>query len=152
MRVVGDFMNRIYYKLLKYKYFYCCKDSYPYLEDTDRVSLKCKKNIKIWLNNVLTQLNKNNIYLYEFENKICIDNKTLINENFLFYSIEDTMIENTFILSSKKNYYLDMEDWYNNGKNELIIQNDDDGIGLWIIGRKELFSKIFTLIRKMKYS
>jgi len=126
-----------YCKILKYEYFSLCKEIYPYLEDNTFQSIECKNEIRLYLYTEISKLmNLNNWKLYHFPSYqfICIDE--VFKDNFLFYSVENSIAEKFYILSDTNKKYLSMEEFYNHSTNELIFSNDNDGIGIWFIANR----------------
>lgn len=142
--------NHIYHKFIKYESFPLCKDRYPYQESKDIDSKKCKENIQNWLKKRIVLLEEFNFYIYEFKSNERINNEEIFKESFLFYSIDNALDEQCFILSKKIQPYLDIKDWYQHSKDEIIIINDFDGLGLWIIGKRESFRGVISILKALK--
>jgi hypothetical protein len=126
-------MKNIINKCIDYDIFTENKDIYPYLEDSDIDTINCKRKIKKWLRIFLEEIQKigfNNIYSLN-NNYITDINNIIENESFLFYSYEEGMEEEQYLITKKSHgKSLDYNTALESNKDSFLLVNDHDGIGL----------------------
>ena len=119
--------------LIKYEDIDNCINYYPYLEDNTEKNILCKNRIKKRLSNLFSNLSNNELSIYEFPSYKKVSLKILLIDKFLFYSVKDAIEEKYYIFKKDEKNYLTLEDFYKESKNDILVTNDFDGLGVWII-------------------
>ena len=131
------------YLLIKYEDIDNCMNYYPYFENNTEKEILCKKKIKKRLNKLFFNLLKKGFSVYEFPLYKKVQLETLLADKFLFYSIQNTIEEQYYIFKKDEKKYLTLEDFYKKSQNDILVSNDFDGLGIWIITNdKKLLDQI----------
>ena len=133
-----------------------CKDyntMYLDRDNTDRETGACMKKVMLWISEFLSELQKEFEYkIYRINNESVLDIDEIARKRFLFYSLEKEMLSQTFILENGHVHYETFSDWEADAADNVLLQNDDEGEGIffyfnegskvqeWILKRLEEFS------------
>jgi hypothetical protein len=55
----------------------------------------------------------------------------MVKKRFFFYSLEKEILAQTFVLQKESMKYNSLSEWAKEGQNSLLIQNDDEGEGVY---------------------
>jgi hypothetical protein len=112
-----------------------CKDyNTVYLDrdNNDRETVQCMKNVMDWFNVFLAELMQTfNYELYRMNQNTPLPLKELVKKRFFFYSLEKEIIAQTFVLQEEDKNYDSLAHWSQSTVNTLLIQNDDEGEGVY---------------------
>lgn len=126
------------YLFIEYRNMDNCLNSYPYLEENSKEDILCKTEIKTKLNNIFSIILNDGYLLYEFPLYQINSVEVLLKDSFLFYSSENAIKEKYYIFSKENGlHYLSLEEFYAKSKNDILISNDFDGLGIWFIAHQE---------------
>lgn len=112
-----------------------CKDyNTVYLDrdNDDPATIACMKKILNWLDAFLSDMVKEFEYnIYRMNHKPALKLSEIVSKRFLFYSLEKELTAQTFILEKKNIHYNNLTEWAADSKESLLIQNDDEGEGIY---------------------
>ena len=112
-----------------------CKDyntMYLDRDNTDPATKNCMKKVMAWITDFLAEVQASfNYKIYRTNNDSVLDIEEIARKRFLFYSLEKEMLAQTFILESEHIHYDTLSEWEADKKENLLIQNDDEGEGLY---------------------
>lgn len=112
-----------------------CKDyntMYLDRDNTDRETGACMKKVMAWISDFLAELQESFEYkIYRINNESVLDIDEIARKRFLFYSLEKEMLSQTFILENGHVHYDTFSDWAADEKDNVLLQNDDEGEGLF---------------------
>ncbi|MCF6245412.1 MAG: hypothetical protein L3J43_10310 [Sulfurovum sp.] len=125
-------MNKIGLSL---DYSNICKDyNTVYLDrdNTDRETFECMNKVMEWFKPLLLELLEEFKYnLYRLNQEKKLKPEEIVQKRFFFYSLEKEIIAQTFILKSDDIVYESLADWAVSDTQNILIQNDDEGEGLY---------------------
>jgi hypothetical protein len=112
-----------------------CKDyNTVYLDrdNNDMATTQCMKNVMDWFNSFLPELMQKFDYkLYRMNQDTVVPLKEIVKKRFFFYSLEKEIITQTFVLQQEAIAYSSLSEWSVKSENSLLIQNDDEGEGVY---------------------
>ncbi len=112
-----------------------CKDyNTVYLDrdNDDPKTIACMKKILHWLNEFLSEMLETFEYkIYRMNHKPALKLSEIVSKRFLFYSLEKALTAQTFILEKENIHYGNLTEWEEDSKESLLIQNDDEGEGMY---------------------
>ncbi len=130
-----------------------CKDyNTVYLDrdNTDRDTVQCMRKVLDWFTPFLSQLlNHFDYKIYRLNNDSKLELGEIVRKRFFFYSLEKEIIAQTFILQKEFIHYDTLSQWHKESKESLLIQNDDEGEGIYFYFNEN--SQVHTyLLEKLK--
>ncbi len=133
-----------------------CKDyNTVYLDrdNTDPATSKCMKQVLMWSQEFLSELLENFGYkLYNLSSNTQVNIEDVSSKRFLFYSLEKEITLQSYVMQNEYKEYGSLEAWELEESDSILIQNDEDGGGVylfvnenskeyeWIINRLKNFS------------
>ena len=112
-----------------------CKDyNTVYLDrdNNDPQTVACMKKVMQWFNEFLSELLETFEYeIYRINQESSLPLKEIVQKRFFFYSLEKEIMSLTFILKKENNIYNNLKEWSKSIENSLLIQNDDEGEGVY---------------------
>ncbi len=112
-----------------------CKDyNTVYLDrdNDDPETVACMKKVLHWLNELLSEMIETfNYNIYRMNHKPALKLSEIVSKRFLFYSLEKALTAQTFILEKANIHYGSLTEWATDSKESLLIQNDDEGEGMY---------------------
>jgi len=85
-----------------------------------------------WLNPLLSELLETFDYgIYRVNHDILLKLEDIVQKRFLFYSLEKELTAQTFIIQKEAVAYPSLIKWAEEDKDGLVIQNDDEGEGIY---------------------
>ncbi len=112
-----------------------CKDyNTVYLDrdNTDRETFECMNKVMSWFKPLLLELMKEFGYnLYRLNQATKLKPEEIVQKRFFFYSLEKEIIAQTFILKPDDTPYESLSDWALANTPSVLIQNDDEGEGIY---------------------
>lgn len=112
-----------------------CKDyNTVYLDrdNDDPATTACMRKVLKWFDTFLTELLEHfNFNIYRMNQDTSIALSEIVKKRFFFYSLEKEIIAQTFILQKNALVYDSLSDWAKNSNASLLIQNDDEGEGVY---------------------
>lgn len=118
-----------------------CKDyntAYLDRDNKDPATAQCMRKIVAWLNELLGKIIEEfNFKVYRINNKPEVPLNELVSNRFLFYSLEKEITLQTYVLHHEDNYYETLSQWAKESQESLLIQNDDEGEGIYFFVPKD---------------
>lgn len=112
-----------------------CKDyNTVYLDrdNDDPETTACMKKVLKWFDAFLSKLLDNFGYnIYRLNQDSPVELSEIVKKRFFFYSLEKEIIAQTFILQKGAVSYGSLGDWAKNSEDSLVIQNDEEGEGVY---------------------
>ena len=112
-----------------------CKDyNTVYLDrdNNDMATTQCMKSVMEWFNEFFSDFMQTFDYeLYRLNQPTPLELKELVKKRFFFYSLEKEILAQTFVLQKETMSYTGLSEWAKAGQNSLLIQNDDEGEGVY---------------------
>jgi hypothetical protein len=112
-----------------------CKDyNTVYLDrdNNDPAPVKCMTSVLDWFKEFFTDFMQTFDYeLYRLNQPSSIVLKEMVKKRFFFYSLEKEILAQTFVLQKESMKYNSLSEWAKEGQNSLLIQNDDEGEGVY---------------------
>ena len=112
-----------------------CKDyNTVYLDrdNNDMATTQCMKNVMDWFNEFFSDFIQSFEYeLYRLNQPNPLELKEIVKKRFFFYSLEKEILAQTFVFQKETMTYNSLSEWSINGENSLLIQNDDEGEGVY---------------------
>ena len=112
-----------------------CKDyNTVYLDrdNDDPQTVKCMKKILAWLDGFLGEMVEEFEYkIYRMNHESTLNLSEIVSKRFLFYSLEKALTAQTFIFEKAYTPYSNLAQWAANSKESLLVQNDDEGEGMY---------------------
>ncbi|CAA6818168.1 MAG: Unknown protein [uncultured Sulfurovum sp.] len=112
-----------------------CKDyNTVYLDrdNNDRETVQCMGKVMDWFKEFLSDFMQTFEYeIYRLNQPSSLTLKEIVQKRFFFYSLEKEIIAQTFVLQKETMSYNGLSDWAAAGENSLLIQNDDEGEGVY---------------------
>lgn len=128
----GERMNKIGLGL---DYNNICKDyNTVYLDrdNTDPATTQCMNKVMGWFNIFLPELMEEFDYkLYRMTQDKIVPLKEIVKKRFFFYSLEKEILAQTFIFQKESIVFSSLSEWSTHGEDSLLIQNDDEGEGVY---------------------
>lgn len=112
-----------------------CKDyntAYLDRDNKDPATSKCMKQVVGWLNALLSEFLEKfgyNIYHLRSDAPVAIDE--VASNRFLFYSLEKDITLQSYVIEKAYTAYEGLADWEAESETGLLIQNDEDGEGVY---------------------
>lgn len=101
-------------------------------DNTDPDTVACMKSVMRWLNPLLSELLETFDYgIYRVNHDILLKLEDIVQKRFLFYSLEKELTAQTFIIQKEAVAYPSLIKWAEEDKDGLVIQNDDEGEGIY---------------------
>jgi len=101
-------------------------------DNDDPETVKCMKKVLHWLNELLCEMIETFKYsIYRMNHKPALKLSEIVSKRFLFYSLEKALTAQTFILEKENIHYGSLTEWTTDSKESLLIQNDDEGEGMY---------------------
>ena len=126
-----------------YKNFSSCKElDYIYQNSTNIEALTCMNDIKEFLTKLVSMIKYNHNYkVFSMKDNLEVEYIDICDDKFLFYSSENALEKQEFFLNiDSNNNSITFSQWYNNSKEGIVLENDEDGGGLYIHFNKNLIS------------
>ena len=133
-----------------------CKDyntSYLDRDNLDPATSKCMKQVLAWSSEFLSDFLENFGYnMYHLHSASSVSLDEISSKRFLFYSLEKEITLQSYVMQKEYVEYESLASWENTNSEGLLIQNDEDGEGIylylnenskehqWIITKLEEFS------------
>ena len=112
-----------------------CKDyNTVYLDrdNNDPETVKCMSKVLDWFKEFFADLMQTFEYeLYRLDQPSALAIKEIVQKRFFFYSLEKEILAQTFVLQQETMSYNSLSEWSKAGQNSLLIQNDDEGEGVY---------------------
>jgi len=112
-----------------------CKDyNTVYLDrdNDDPETTACMRKVLKWFDLFLSDLLETFEYnINRMNQNTPVDLSEIVKKRFFFYSLEKEIIAQTFILQKSPIAYTSLGDWANKNEDSLVIQNDDEGEGVY---------------------
>jgi len=112
-----------------------CKDyNTVYLDrdNTDKDTFNCMNKVMSWFKPLLLELMQEFGYnLYRLNQTAKLKPEDIVQKRFFFYSLEKEIIAQTFILKTDDTLYGSLGDWASSDVPSVLIQNDDEGEGIY---------------------
>lgn len=112
-----------------------CKDyntSYLDRDNKDPATSKCMKQVLEWTQEFLSELIKNfDFKMYQLHSEIPLKIDDIASKRFLFYSLEKEIMLQDYILQKEYVQYDNSTAWAEQNNDSVLIQNDEDGSGLY---------------------
>jgi len=112
-----------------------CKDyNTVYLDrdNTDKDTFNCMNKVMSWFKPLLLELMEEFGYnLYRLNQSSKLKPEEIVQKRFFFYSLEKEIIAQTFILKMDDTLFESLNDWASSDMQSLLIQNDDEGEGIY---------------------
>ena len=112
-----------------------CKDyNTVYLDrdNDDPATTACMRKVLKWFEVLLSELVENFHYnIYRMNQNTPVALSEIVKKRFFFYSLEKEIIAQTFILQKEAVAYNSLEDWAKKSEDSLLIQNDEEGEGVY---------------------
>lgn len=112
-----------------------CKDyNTVYLDrdNDDPATTACMKKVLHWLDELLSEMIETFEYkIYRMNQKAALKLSEIVSKRFLFYSLEKALTAQTFILEKENIHYNSLAEWAADSKESVLIQNDDEGEGMY---------------------
>ncbi len=125
-----------------------CKDyNTVYLDrdNDDPATIGCMKKALQWFDVFFSELMQTFDYkLYRMNQDTAVDLRELVKKRFFFYSLEKEILAQTFIMQKIDIAYDSLGDWGKNATDTLMIQNDEEGAGVYFYMEEN--SKLHTWI------
>jgi len=101
-------------------------------DNNDPATVKCMTSVLKFYEAFFTALSKEfNYELYRLNHDVLLPQKEMVKKRFFFYSLEKEITMQTFLLQSEPKVYDSIEAWSKDSKNSLVIQNDEEGEGVY---------------------
>lgn len=102
-------------------------------DNDDRATVTCMKEVLVWSKALFSELLEAFEYnLYRMNYDIPLDLGEIVQKRFFFYSLEKEIIAQTFILQKDNKIYGSLKDWSSQESEGVVIQNDDEGEGMYL--------------------
>lgn len=112
-----------------------CKDyNTVYLDrdNDDRETVACMKKVLKWFDEFLSELQeKFNYRVYRMNQDISVPLSEIVKKRFFFYSLEKEILAQTFVFQVEDVAYSTLTHWKENAQDSLMIQNDEEGEGVY---------------------
>ena len=101
-------------------------------DNTDPDTVGCMNNIMRWFKPLLSELLETFDYgIYRVNHDILLKLEDIVQKRFLFYSLEKELTAQTFIIQKEPIAYSSLAVWSKEDTESLVIQNDDEGEGIY---------------------
>jgi len=100
-----------------------------------------------WFNIFLPELMEEFDYkLYRMTQDKIVPLKEIVKKRFFFYSLEKEILAQTFIFQKESIVFSNLSEWSKHGEDSLLIQNDDEGEGVYFyfVENSELHKWLLT--------
>ena len=112
--------------------------SYLDRDNKDPKTMRCMKSVVAWVSELLEALESEfslNTHYLSDNAKVSID--TIAANRFLFYSLEKEITLQSFVLRNEFNAFEGLAAWEANAENSILVQNDEDGEGIYFFMTKD---------------
>ena len=107
-------------------------------DNDDPATVACMRKVLKWFDVFLTDLQGHFEYkMYRMNQNDSLALKEIVQNRFFFYSLEKEMIMQTFVMQKEAVTYNGLEHWSKNAQDSLLIQNDDEGEGVYFYVEKD---------------
>ena len=107
-------------------------------DNDDPATVACMRKVLKWFDAFLSDLQADFDYkIYRMNQNNPLALKEIVQNRFFFYSLEKEMIMQTFVMQKKAVSYNSLEHWAKEAKDSLLIQNDDEGEGVYFYVEKD---------------
>jgi len=117
-----------------------CKDyNTVYLDrdNDDPATIGCMKKSLQWFDAFFSELLEHFDYkLYRLNQDSAVELSELVKKRFFFYSLEKEILAQTFIMQKMPIAYDGLNEWGQNATDSLMIQNDEEGEGIYFFVEK----------------
>jgi hypothetical protein len=102
-------------------------------DNTDKETTQCMKQVVLWTKEFLSDLIESFEYnLYQLNSPTPVKIDDIASKRFLFYSLEKGITLQSFIIQKEYTPYHNPTDWGTQNKEGLLIQNDEEGEGIYL--------------------
>ena len=112
-----------------------CKDyNTVYLDrdNNDRETVQCMVKVMDFFKEFFSDFMQTFEYeLYRLGQPSPLVLSEIVKKRFFFYSLEKEILAQTFVFQNEAMSYNSLSEWSSNGENSLLIQNDDEGEGVY---------------------
>ena len=113
-----------------------CKDyntAYLDRDNKDPQTSKCMKSVVAFTNKLLTDFTENFGYkIYKLNVEMDVNIDEVASNRFLFYSLEKAITLQSYVIQKDFKAYDSLTAWENENSEGLLIQNDEDGEGIYL--------------------
>ena len=113
-----------------------CKDyntSYLDRDNTDPATKKCMKQVLAWSQDFLSELlEKFGYQLHHLHSSTPVKVEDVASKRFLFYSLEKEITLQSYTIQKEYVEYGSLEAWETENSGGILIQNDEDGEGIYL--------------------
>lgn len=102
-------------------------------DNKDPQTQQCMKKVVAWLSELLSDIVdmfEFNLYHLTSDGKVKVDD--IASNRFLFYSLEKEITLQSFVLREMFQSYNNITEWSKDEKESLLIQNDEEGEGVYL--------------------
>ncbi|MEA1879920.1 MAG: hypothetical protein U9N11_04695 [Campylobacterota bacterium] len=133
-----------------------CKDyntSYLDRDNNDPATTKCMREVLAWSKVFLAELLEQFDYkIHNLSSDTSVNVDNVASKRFLFYSLEKEITLQSYVIQTEYVEYESLSAWETQNNHGLLIQNDEDGSGIylyliensaeyqWVIDRLKTFS------------
>jgi len=122
-------------------------------DNKDPKTSKCMKSVVAWTHEFLTELLEHFGYsIYRLSSSVPVKRDEVASNRFLFFSLEKGITLQSYVVQKEYVEYESLSSWAEENREGLLIQNDEDGEGIylyfdenspvqqWVTKRLEAFS------------
>ena len=113
-----------------------CKDyntAYLDRDNKDPHTSKCMKAVVAFTKELLSEFLANFGYeIYKLHTDVPVKIDEVASNRFLFYSLEKAITLQSYVMQKEFKAYDSLSAWENESKEGLLIQNDEDGEGIYL--------------------
>ncbi len=133
-----------------------CKDyntSYLDRDNTDPATTKCMREVLIWMQGFLSELLEEFGYnMYHLHSPTAVKIEDIASKRFLFYSLEKEITLQSYVLQKEYIQYESLAAWEANTNDSVLIQNDEDGEGIFLYFDEDSAIHQWTLNKLQDFS
>lgn len=133
-----------------------CKDyNTVYLDrdNDDPATMKCMRSVLAWLDELLGEIIKEFGYkTYRLNHEPTVQLTEIVSKRFLFYSLEKEITLQTYLLHKEETFYTSLSQWAGESEDSLLLQNDEEGEGLFFYVEENSPIHTWLLERLKDYS
>jgi len=112
-----------------------CKDyNTVYLDrdNNDMETVACMKKVLNWFDEFFSDFLETFEYdVYRMNNSSVVALSEIVKKRFFFYSLEKEIMAQTFVFQKQSKAYDTLGEWSNNKDESLMVQNDEEGEGVY---------------------